>query len=182
MKKAKGATRRWRHVNLFRSCHHHHHHHHHHLQNPHHRHDYHRYRHHQGYVSARKFTFWPTDSDNYWIQQQRSYFSGPPEPPSDVQVRLNCDRVDLSWAAPLSNRGGTVTAYRVELLQGGRPVDSESFDTDTTSHTFGSLERSAGYVVRLNARNSMGSGSWRTIAFNTTELCKSSHLTPPRNA
>ena len=99
-------------------------------------------------------------------------FPGAPEPPSGVELRPNCDRVDVTWEPPLNDKGSDVTGYSIELRRKDELVGSDSFGISTRSKSFDKLEKSSGYVVRMNAKNSMGTGAWRTIPFNTTQICK----------
>ena len=59
----------------------------------------------------------------------------------------------VRWKARADNGGSLITGYRM-IIKGDTERDSVKItDPDTTSHTFGGLERDTNYAMKMFARN-----------------------------
>ena len=80
----------------------------------------------------------------------------PPGPPRDIVAVPGDQQVTLSWTAPESDGGASVTGYRVTGTAQGQP--DVSCDTAGTSCTIEGLTNGRRYTFRIVARNSEGDG------------------------
>lgn len=86
-----------------------------------------------------------------------------------------CYRIDVTWEASRKDGGSAVTGYTVELQRGGKIVQSENLSTSHRETSLENLEKGTQYEVRMNSKNALGKGEWRTVPVNTTETCKESY-------
>lgn len=97
---------------------------------------------------------------------------GPPEPPNNIRVSANCDRIDVTWDPAVKDGGRRVLGYKIELWREGRTLKSESLPTSSRAKSFEDLESETLYEVRMNSKNAIGDGEWRIVHVNTTTTCK----------
>lgn len=114
---------------------------------------------HPAYISTLSFLKW--------------FVPGPPEPPNNIRVFPNCDRIDVTWDEAVKNGGSSVIGYNIELWRKGRKLISESLPTPSRTKSFQDLESETLYEVRMNSKNAIGEGEWRIVPVNTTMTCKS---------
>ncbi len=77
-------------------------------------------------------------------------------------------QIDLTWTAPSSNGGSSVTGYRIEYRTG-----TAAWTGVTTTRTAASLvglSKLARYEVRVAALNAVGQGPWSSLATSTLGL------------
>lgn len=72
----------------------------------------------------------------------------------------------------MKDGGSKVLGYKIELWQGGRTLKSESLPASSRARSFEDLEAETLYEVRMNSKNALGEGEWRTFLVNTTLACK----------
>ena len=86
-----------------------------------------------------------------------------PGVPASLGATAGNGQVTLSWNAPSSTGGATITGYRVEWKLNTAstwPTTSANRATSTTtSHTFSSLTNGTAYNFRVSATNSAGTGT-----------------------
>ena len=88
--------------------------------------------------------------------------AGAPGAPTSVNGTSGDTHVALTWAAPTSNGGATVTRYEVRYkasgdAEFGNPVSTGSAGT---SYTVTGLTNGTPYVFEVRAVNSAGNGAW----------------------
>lgn len=129
--------------------------------------------------SENDFGFYTCDASNsrgcafHYIEV---YKTGPPEPPNNIQVFPNCDRIDVTWDPAVKDGGSKLLGYKIELSREGRTLKSEPLSASTRARSFKELEAETLYEVRLNSRNAIGDGEWRSLPVNTTLPCSSQAL------
>ena len=87
-----------------------------------------------------------------------------PGVPRSVAVeRGGTGELDVSWEAPTSNGGSSITGYKVQWKEAAdnwdTPADASSATTTETSHTITGLSLGTEYSVRVIATNSVGVGT-----------------------
>ncbi|MFF0701562.1 fibronectin type III domain-containing protein [Streptomyces tendae] len=88
--------------------------------------------------------------------------TGPTAPatPTDLAVQPRDSSLRVTWAAPPSDGGSTITAYVVTVLQDGTVVgEPRTVPSDARSATLTELTNGTTYTVRVSARNSTGTGA-----------------------
>jgi len=95
--------------------------------------------------------------------------STPGAPTSVTGVRGDAS-VALSWSAPTSNGGATVTDYLVEYASGGAYSTFSDGNNSNTSVTVTGLTNGTAYTFRVSAINSAGTGSASTASSAVTPL------------
>jgi hypothetical protein len=104
-----------------------------------------------------------------------------PGAPTGV-VGIAKDRsVALSWVAPASNGGRSITGYRVRYSTNNGSSWSSSRDTNstTTQYTLTQLTNGRSYVFQVRATNRVGSGSWSVTSGPVTPEAASPPPPPP---
>jgi len=105
-----------------------------------------------------------------WSTSSPAYvpLGAPSAPLSPVSTAGNT-QVALTWAAPSSNAGSSITDYRVEYSSNGGgswTVFNDGVST-TTSATVTGLVNGTSYTFRVAALNSQGTGSYATFTAAT---------------
>ena len=83
--------------------------------------------------------------------------------------------IELSWDAPASGAGGSITGYRIEWSRtGNSPWSVVEADTNTrrTAYTDTPLTPGSRRFYRVRAINDEGFGGWSNVADATTEAAK----------
>jgi hypothetical protein len=78
-----------------------------------------------------------------------------PTTPQNFTATPGNGRVTLSWSAPSSNGGSSITRYQVSSDNGVTWVTASS----NTSHTFTGLTNGISHIFRVRAINSAGNGA-----------------------
>ena len=99
-------------------------------------------------------------------------FTGPPEPPNNMQVFPNCDQIDVTWHPAVKNGGGKVLGYNIELWSDGKTIRSANLSVSSRKKSFAGLKSETQYEVRMNSKNIYGDGGWRNVLANTTLACE----------
>lgn len=92
---------------------------------------------------------------------------GIPSAPQTVTAASSDSQVTLTWAAPTSNGGSTLTGYVVQISTDGGATFSDAVTTTSTSTTIGSLTNGTSYVFRVLATNAAGQGIASATASGT---------------
>jgi uncharacterized repeat protein (TIGR02543 family) len=87
-----------------------------------------------------------------------------PTAPQDFTATPGDGQVALSWAAPASDGGSTITKYQVSKDNGGTWVTAAT----NTSHTFTGLINGTEYIFKVRAVNSVGKGTEASAAATPT--------------
>ncbi|MFM8871433.1 MAG: fibronectin type III domain-containing protein [Actinomycetota bacterium] len=105
-----------------------------------------------------------------WSTSSPAYvpLGAPSAPLSPVSTAGNT-QVALTWAAPSSNAGSSITDYRVEYSSngGGSWTVFDDGVSTTTSATVTGLVNGTSYTFRVAALNSQGTGSYATFTAAT---------------
>lgn len=99
-------------------------------------------------------------------------FTGPPEPPNNMQVFPNCDQIVVTWDPAEKNGGGKVLGYNIELWSDGKTIRSANLSVSSREKSFAGLKSETQYEVRMNSENIYGDGGWRNLLANTTLACE----------
>ena len=87
-----------------------------------------------------------------------------PDAPGSLSVSVNdTGKLDVSWSAPESNGGSSVTGYKVQWKEApdrwDTPADVSETTVTGTNHTVTGITDGVGYTFRVFAVNSAGDGS-----------------------
>ena len=95
-----------------------------------------------------------------------------PGAPTDLVGTKGTAQVQLSWLTPASNGGASVTDYVVEYSSNSGASWSTFADgtSSTTTATVTSLSNGTGYIFRVSAVNSSGSGTASTSSSSKTPV------------
>ena len=99
-------------------------------------------------------------------------FTGPPEPPNNMQGVPNCDQIVVTWDPAVKNGGGKVLGYNIELWSEGKTIRSANLSVSSREKSFAGLKSETQYEVRMNSENIYGDGGWRNLLANTTLACE----------
>ena len=91
-----------------------------------------------------------TDNDNDNVST--------PGAPSAVLAVAGPQSVLVTWEAPTSDGGATITAYQVDYSSDAGTTWTTTATDTTTSHTVEELTAGSQYVFRVSATNSVGTG------------------------
>jgi hypothetical protein len=109
-----------------------------------------------------------------------------PGAPTGLTATPGNREVALSWTAPASNGGATITDYLIQASAGGGAYSTISKAASaTTSYTATGLTNGTAYVYRVSAVNSEGAGAHVQSASTTPQtvpLAPTNVLTTPNNA
>ncbi len=98
--------------------------------------------------------------------------AGTPGAPTGLSATANGQtRIDLSWTAPMSDGGSTITGYKIEVSADAGSIWSTlvtNSDSATTTHEHTGLSAGATRRYRVSAINSVGVGAVSTVASATT--------------
>jgi len=82
-----------------------------------------------------------------------------PGSPNITQLDIEATSLTVKWAAPTSDGGSPIKAYRVVILNGSMEIKNENItDPSTTSWTAGDLTRATTYTVKIFAWNAVFEG------------------------
>ena len=97
-----------------------------------------------------------------------------PDPPTSLSATANGQtQIDLSWTAPTSTGGATITGYKIEWsADGSDPWTALNDDTESTDTTYADTGLTAGTTrhYRVSAINSVGAGAASSVASTTTDV------------
>lgn len=96
-------------------------------------------------------------------------FTLPGAPTSVVGTSANAS-VALSWSAPASNGGSTVTDYLIEYASGGAYSTFSDGSNSNTSTTVTGLTNGTAYTFRVSAINAAGTGIASTASSSVTPI------------
>ena len=96
-------------------------------------------------------------------------FTLPGAPTSVVGTSANAS-VALSWSAPASNGGSTVTDYLIEYASGGSYSTFSDGSNSNTSTTVTGLTNGTAYTFRVSAINAAGTGTASTASSAVTPI------------
>ena len=96
-------------------------------------------------------------------------FTLPGAPTSVVGTSANAS-VSLSWSAPASNGGATVTDYLIEYASGGAYSTFSDGSNSNTSATVTGLTNGTAYTFRVSAINAAGTGTASTASSAVTPI------------
>ncbi len=71
----------------------------------------------------------------------------------------------ITWTAPASNGGASITGYKVEVSSNGGSSYSVASASTTSPYTLTPLTNGASYIVKVSALNSQGTGASTTYSF-----------------
>jgi len=84
--------------------------------------------------------------------------ASPPGAPTDVTGTAADGAVHLSWTAPASDGGSSVTGYRITPYVGSTAQSSITTNSDLTSYTVTGLTDGTAYTFKVAATNKVGTG------------------------
>ena len=95
-----------------------------------------------------------------------------PGVPQNVSTTARNTALRVTWDAPASDGGATVSSYTVQWKSGVQSYDSarQATVTSGTSHDITGLTNSTAYTVRVSATNSVGAGSYAAEVTGTPAL------------
>ncbi len=94
-----------------------------------------------------------------------------PDAPGALTLTPGMAEIGVSWSAPASNGGSTLTGYDLEYKQSTATSWSDAAHTGlTTSATISGLTNGVQYDVRVRATNAIGDSAWSTVASATPSL------------
>ena len=96
-----------------------------------------------------------------------------PGTPTGVSATRGDESLSVSWTAPTSNGGSTISSYDVGYCTGTCSSDSNwtlEEDVSGTSTTISSLTNGTTYKVRARATNDVGDSSWSSQATGTPNV------------
>ena len=105
----------------------------------------------------------------YSVPVSATPFTLPGAPTSVVGTSANAS-VSLSWSAPASNGGSTVTDYLIEYASGGAYSTFSDGSNSNTSTTVTGLTNGTAYTFRVSAINAAGTGTASTASSAVTPL------------
>ena len=86
-----------------------------------------------------------------------------PDPPTNVTGVAGNSQVAISWTAPASNGGSSITGYTVSaFVPGGQSASGSCSTTGATTCTVTGLTNGTGYTFSVTATNSMGTSASST--------------------
>ena len=83
---------------------------------------------------------------------------GAPTPPQSVTATAGNGQASVTWSAPASDGGSSVTAYIITPYQGTTAGSSQTVNATTTSATVTGLTNGTAYTVQVQAQNAIGTG------------------------
>ncbi len=97
-------------------------------------------------------------------------FSTVPGAPTGLSATANGPTtINLSWTAPTSNGGATISGYRIDVsTDGGTNFSQLVASHSTTSYSHTGLTAGTAHHYRVRAINSVGSSGWSNTANATT--------------
>lgn len=93
-----------------------------------------------------------------------------PGAPTSVSAATGSSRATISWTAPASNGGSSITGYAVQFsTDNGSTFATQVLTGSTsTSYTYTGLTPSTAYVFRIAAITAVGQGSWSSNTSSVT--------------
>ena len=92
-----------------------------------------------------------------------------PDPPTEVRITGDSTTsLTVRWQAPDSDRGASITGYRVQWMTNGQSFSSGRLNIvglGSLSHTITGLEEGAFYFVRVVAVNAAGNSDGSNLAY-----------------
>ena len=107
-----------------------------------------------------------TDDDELRVGRQTSN-TAPGAPTGLTAMASGADTINLSWTAPTSDGGATITGYKVEVKAGTLFAALATVTTTSYSHT--GLEPESRVTYRVKATNSVGDSAPSSEATATTD-------------
>ena len=104
-------------------------------------------------------------------QQSATLGAGRPGAPTGLSATASgWSAVDLTWSAPASNGGASITGYTLQRKSGsGSYADvSSGIGAGATSYSDTGLAANTAYTYRIRAMNSFGGGGWSNEESETT--------------
>ena len=104
--------------------------------------------------------------------------ASPPSAPTGVLAVAGDTTVTLTWVAPASTGGSTLTGYRLRYSTNGGSSWSSTISTGSTALTYTAtrLRNGRAYVFQVRAANRAGTGPWSAT---TAAVTPSAVVTPP---
>ena len=95
-----------------------------------------------------------------------------PGRPTNLRARASGQTIGLTWNAPSSDGGSSITGYRIEVSTDNGNSWSDLATTGANTHSYGHAGLSAGTTrhYRVSAVNAVGAGNPSNVANTTTEL------------
>ncbi len=94
-----------------------------------------------------------------------------PDAPAGLSLTAGMGEIGVSWSAPASNGGSTITGYDVEYKATTAASWSDAGHAGlTTSAAISGLDNGVQYDVRVRATNAIGDSAWSTVAQATPSL------------
>ena len=94
-----------------------------------------------------------------------------PDAPGALTLTPGMAEIGVSWSAPASNGGSTLTGYDLEYKASTATSWSDAAHAGlTTSATISGLDNGVQYDVRVRATNAIGDSAWSTVAQATPSL------------
>jgi hypothetical protein len=90
-----------------------------------------------------------------------------PGTPTSLSATEGNATLSLSWTAPTTNGGATITGYRVEYTPAGSSAQTVNTGTTATTYELSGLVNGTAYTVRVAAINAAGAGSYSSPAYGT---------------
>lgn len=90
-----------------------------------------------------------------------------PGAPTSLSATAGNATLSLTWTAPSSNGGSTITGYRIEYTPSGGSAQTLNTGTTATSYELSGLVNDTAYTVRVAAINAAGVGSYSSPAYGT---------------
>ena len=97
--------------------------------------------------------------------------SGPssPDAPTNVSATAGDGQVTVTWTAPTNDGGSAITGYSVQYSSdGGSTWQTASCSGTATSCTITGLTNGTGYIFKVAATNSLGTGSYSSNSSTAT--------------
>ncbi len=104
-------------------------------------------------------------------QQSATLGAGRPGAPTGLSATASgSTAMDLTWSAPASNGGASITGYTLERKSGSGSyaVVSSGIGASATSYSDTGLTPATTYTYRIRAANSFGGGGWSNEESETT--------------